>query len=208
MQPRTWFAFVAAAWLMFILLSTRTPGLSQKGCSQPHRSQPALGFLVISSQVQDLALAFVRLHTVLAGPLFLLVSVSDKGLSFWQVHLTIQFGIISKLGECVFDPSIQIIYEDVYQPGAQYWSLRDPAGNRLPAWVKSIDHHLWVQPVRHFATHLTDHTSNPYLASLPRRNLWETVSNALLKSRQTSSNAPPHPPHWQNMLCCCRRCSS
>lgn len=117
------------------------PGLSQEGCSQPHRSQPALAFLVMLCQVQDLHLplwAFIQFLLAHSSCLSLCLT---KGSPFRQVHLTIRFGVISKLGESVFNTSIQIIYENVYQPGAQYWSLRDPACNRLPAWVKSIDHH-------------------------------------------------------------------
>ncbi|KAK4811096.1 hypothetical protein QYF61_016382 [Mycteria americana] len=56
----------------------------------------------MSSQVQDLAFVFAKLHTVLACPLF----------------QPVQFSVISKLGEGAFNPIVQIIYEDVEEHGA------------------------------------------------------------------------------------------
>lgn len=50
------------------------PGPFQQAASHPHRLQPVLGSLVILSQVQDFALVFVKLHTVLTGPVLDLAS--------------------------------------------------------------------------------------------------------------------------------------
>jgi len=50
---------------------------------------------------------------------------------------------------------------------------------------------LWVLPFSQFSIHLTDHSSSLHFLSFPRRILWETVSKALLKSRQTTSTALP-----------------
>lgn len=41
-----------------------------KAVLQPHRSRPALCTWVLLSQVQDFALAFAKLRTVLSSPLF------------------------------------------------------------------------------------------------------------------------------------------
>ncbi|XP_064323789.1 uncharacterized protein LOC135316058 [Phalacrocorax carbo] len=50
---------------------------------------------------------------------------------------------------------------------------------------------LGVLILSEFCVHLTVPSSNPHFLSLPVRMLWETVSNALLKSRQTTSTALP-----------------
>lgn len=43
-------------------------GPFQQAVPQSHRSQPVLGSVVISSQVQGFVLVLVKLHTALAGP--------------------------------------------------------------------------------------------------------------------------------------------
>lgn len=48
---------------------------------------------------------------------------------------------------------------------------------------------LWVLPVIQFPTHLADHPSSLYLASLSRRRLWETLLNTLLKLSITSAQS-------------------
>ena len=58
---------------------------------------------------------------------------------------------------------------------------------------------LWVQQFSPFYNHLTVHLIIPCLINLSKRKLWETVSKALLKSRQHPLLSP-HPPsqssHW------------
>lgn len=124
-----------------------------KAAPQPHRSQPILGSLVSSSQVQHFVLVFIKLHKIVASPLFQPIQIFLLDAShFWGMHFTIQFGVICKLGKDAVNLIIQVIYGDIEQRGAQYESLGHPTCRRLPTWVKNIDHHLLsviYEPISH-----------------------------------------------------------
>ena len=65
---------------------------------------------------------------------------------------------------------------------------------------------LWALPVSQFSTYLTFHSSILYFLSFMASMLWETVLNALLKSRYTTFTALPastqhrRPPCWSSMI--------
>lgn len=99
MQPRIQFDFVAAAVLCCLRLSLLSPG--QQGCSQPHRSQLVLGFLVVASQhaIAHLALQLLGLYFVtdLGARQSLWCSLSHESLSQMNFCGHFQFGLFNDL---------------------------------------------------------------------------------------------------------------
>ena len=139
MQPRIRFAFVAAAahcWLVFSL-STRTPR-SLSARLLPSHTDPSLywGLWLWCPSCRTWHLSLLNFIQ------FLLAHFSRLSRSlFLTCPPHHQFSVISKLGAGAFSPIVQIIYEEAEQRGTRYWCLGDLTCDRLPAWVKTIDHH-------------------------------------------------------------------
>lgn len=108
-------------------------GPFSKAAPQPHRSQPVLGSFFMLSNVQDFALVFVKLYTVLPSPFFQPVQVSPYDSSpFSCVHFTIQFSVIRELGKGGFNPIIQVTVK-MNRVHYQCQSLGNLTFDRLPA---------------------------------------------------------------------------
>lgn len=83
------------------------------------------------------------------------------------------------------------LHQDGWQQDwIQYWSLRT-----LLATDLQLHPVLWITilcalPLDQLSICATVHSFNPYFPSLPMKMLWEAVSKALLKPRETSTSLP------------------
>jgi len=81
--------------------------------------------------MQDLALGLVEPHEVHTGPLLQLVQVPlDSILSIRHVKCTTQLGVICKLAQSSFYPTVYLTDEDIKQHWSQYKPLRDSTHHR------------------------------------------------------------------------------
>ena len=71
------------------------------------------------TQMQNLALGLVELHEVHTGPLLELVQVPQA----CQLHT--HLGVICKLADDAFDPTVYVTDEDIKQYWSQYGPLRN-----------------------------------------------------------------------------------
>ena len=76
--------------------------------------------------MQDLALVLVELHEVRTGPPLKPVKVPLGGIpSFQCVNRITELGVIGKLGEGAFNPTVQVANKNVKQHQSQYRPLRN-----------------------------------------------------------------------------------
>ncbi|PKU42672.1 serine-rich hypothetical protein [Limosa lapponica baueri] len=84
------------------------------------------GDLTLLLVMRSLALGLVEPHKVYMSPLLKLVHVSPDGIpSLRRVNCTTQLGVICKLAEGSFDPTVCVIDDDTKQYWSQYGPLRD-----------------------------------------------------------------------------------
>ena len=88
---------------------------------------------VVSTQVQDFALGFVGPHEVHLGLLLKTVWVPLNAIpSLWCVDCTSQLGVISKLAEGAFDPTVNVTDEDIKEHWRQF-----PYERRSVRWLQA-----------------------------------------------------------------------
>ncbi|KAK4821198.1 hypothetical protein QYF61_015766 [Mycteria americana] len=109
---------------------------------QPLFPKPVALHGVAVAQVQDLALGFVKPHTIDLGPLIQPVQVPLQSLpTLQQINTPTQLGVVCKLTEGALDPFVQIIDKDIKQNWPQHRALGNTACDRPPTGVNSIHHH-------------------------------------------------------------------
>jgi len=170
----------------------------------PH---PAWVHGIAASPVQDLAVLFVELHEVSVSPFLQPVEVPLDGITpLCCISHSSQCCITSKLAEGALCSIIQIICQEVSSIGPSVEPWGTPLVTCLPLDFVPLFTTLWSQSFSQFSVHLPDHLYNPYFVSLSVMILWETVSKALLKPRQTTPVLSPHPlsqaPNYRRLSGC------
>lgn len=145
------------------------------------------GGCFILSQAQHFAPPPIELHCMPFRPILQLIEVPlNNNTTIWCIGHSSQFCIIYELSESKICPSIQVIYEEVYQDLPQYWPLvttSDLSSARLCA----TDHSPLgpaAQPVFN-SPHCSP--TKPILCQLVCEDVMQMVSEVLLKSRITAS---------------------
>ncbi|TRZ19361.1 hypothetical protein HGM15179_007751 [Zosterops borbonicus] len=108
-----------------------------------------------------------------------------------QIHTCSQLGITGKFADGGLDPLIHVINENIEQSWPQHRPLGNTTGDCPQLDAAPFTTTLWVWPSSQFLTQQRGLLPNPWAASFARSVLWETVSKALLKSRQATSTAFP-----------------
>jgi len=103
-----------------------------------------------------------------------------SGLSITPTSSALFANLLRVTSLCPIIEIINMIFKE-YWP--QYQFLRYTTSDWPPLDFMSLITTAWSWQVSQFSVHFTVHLAKPYLISLSVRMLWETVSNALLKSR-------------------------
>lgn len=179
-QPRTWFTCIATRARWQFVLACCSPGPPGPFLAKlhPSRSDPY--------PYHCLRLLSPRWRTDLVQ--LLLVSSSKLLRSVWLTsHSSFQFAVICKLGEGIESCHINLFHKDSIRACNKPWGKHFFLATRLPL------HHQWppseLSCLASFPPVLWSYLPSLYLTSLSRTIVWETVANALLKSRQMTSTA-------------------
>ena len=174
-------------WCAFNWLSTRTPrSFSALLLSQ----QPVSLHVVVLSQMQDFAFAFAKLHEVPVSPFLQDVKVAPNGKPFPPVYWPVlsasfaalpapcPFGVIRKLVQLKVSSSRSLMKVlSRTNPNTGPWGIS------LRVRLQAVDHYP-LSLVFQTVFHPVWSPSSLYLLFQATCFLWETMSKALLNSRQ------------------------
>ncbi|KAK4830181.1 hypothetical protein QYF61_008972 [Mycteria americana] len=144
--------------------------LLHRAALNPFISQPVLIPGVALTQVQDPALGLVEPHEVPIDPLLQLVQVPLDGIpSLRRVNHTTQLGVICKLAEGAFDPTVHVTDEGV----KQYWSQYRPLRLNNPSSLSRSSEDFCSRPFTSFVALLwtRSSTSMSLLHSFPSESI-------------------------------------
>ncbi|RMB92479.1 hypothetical protein DUI87_31121 [Hirundo rustica rustica] len=191
-MPLALLATWAHCWLMFCHWHPYPQVPFLLGTVQPHLPQPITLRGVAEAKVQDSALGLTQLQLVGLCPPIQVVQISlQSHPTFQEIDTRSQLSVIRKFTNQRFNTLIHVINKGIEQNCAQHRPLRDTTGDWPQLDAAPFTATLWARPSSQFLTQQRELLSEPRAASLSWSVLRETVSKALLKSKQTTSTALP-----------------
>ncbi|RMB92462.1 hypothetical protein DUI87_31116 [Hirundo rustica rustica] len=191
-MPLALLATWAHCWLMFCHWHPYPQVPFLLGTVQPHLPQPITLQGVAEAKVQDSALGLTKLQLVGLCPPIQVVQISlQSHPTFQEIDTRSQLSVIRKFTNQRFNTLIHVINKGIEQNWPQHRPLRDTTGDWPQLDAAPFTATLWARPSSQFLTQQRELLSEPRAASLSWSVLRETVSKALLKSKQTTSTALP-----------------
>ncbi|RMC01183.1 hypothetical protein DUI87_22274 [Hirundo rustica rustica] len=191
-MPLALLATWAHCWLMFCCWHQHPQVPFLLGTVQPHLPQPITLQGVIVAKVQDSALGLSKPRPIGLCPSVQPFQVFLQSLSsFQQIDTCSQLSVICKFTNERLHTFIHVINKNIEQNWPQHRSMRDTTGDWPQLDAAPFTTTLWAQPSSQFLTQQRVLLSKPRADSLSWSMLWDTVSKALLKSKQTTSTALP-----------------